>query len=73
MKEKKIIISGGGTAGHLYPALAVGDKLKEKDPALHLTFIGSRREVEKNIMKHYHVNFVALKIEGIKGRGLKAV
>ena len=73
MKEKKIIISGGGTAGHLYPALAVGDKLKEKDPALHLTFIGSRREVEKNIMKHYHVNFVALPIEGIKGRGLKAV
>ena len=73
MKEKKIIISGGGTAGHLYPALAVGDKLKEKDPALHLTFIGSRREVEKNIMKHYQVNFVALKIEGIKGRGLKAV
>jgi UDP-N-acetylglucosamine--N-acetylmuramyl-(pentapeptide) pyrophosphoryl-undecaprenol N-acetylglucosamine transferase len=73
MKEKKIIISGGGTAGHLYPALAVGDKLKEKDPALRLTFIGSRREVEKNIMKHYDVNFVALKIEGIKGRGLKAV
>lgn len=73
MKEKKIIISGGGTAGHLYPALAVGDKLKEKDPALHLTFIGSRREVEINIMKHYQVNFVALKIEGIKGRGLKAV
>jgi UDP-N-acetylglucosamine--N-acetylmuramyl-(pentapeptide) pyrophosphoryl-undecaprenol N-acetylglucosamine transferase len=73
MKEKKIIISGGGTAGHLYPALAVGDKLKEKDPALHLTFIGSRREVEINIMKHYQVNFVALPIEGIKGRGLKAV
>ena len=73
MKEKKIIISGGGTAGHLYPALAVGDKLKEKDPALHLTFIGSRREVEINIMKHYQVNFIALSIEGIKGRGLKAV
>jgi UDP-N-acetylglucosamine--N-acetylmuramyl-(pentapeptide) pyrophosphoryl-undecaprenol N-acetylglucosamine transferase len=73
MKEKRIIISGGGTAGHLYPALAVGDKLLEKDPALRLTFIGSRREVEKNIMKHYDVNFVALKIEGIKGRGLKAI
>ncbi|NIO49408.1 MAG: undecaprenyldiphospho-muramoylpentapeptide beta-N-acetylglucosaminyltransferase [Candidatus Aminicenantes bacterium] len=73
MKEKKIIISGGGTAGHLYPALAVGDKLKEKDPALRLTFIGSRREVEKSIIKHYDVSFVALPIEGIKGKGLKAV
>jgi len=73
MKEKKVIISGGGTAGHLYPALAVGDKLKEIDPALHLTFVGSRREVEKNIMKHHQANFIALKIEGIKGRGLKAI
>ncbi len=73
MKEKKVIISGGGTAGHLYPALAVGDKLKEIDPALHLTFVGSTREVEKNIMKHHQANFIALKIEGIKGRGLKAI
>jgi UDP-N-acetylglucosamine--N-acetylmuramyl-(pentapeptide) pyrophosphoryl-undecaprenol N-acetylglucosamine transferase len=73
MKQKKIIISGGGTAGHLYPALAVGERLKEKDPALRLTFIGSRRELEKNIMNHYDLNFVALPIEGIKGRGLKAV
>jgi len=72
MKEKKIIISGGGTAGHIYPALAVGDKLKEKNPTLRLTFVGSRREVEKNIMKHYHANFISLPIEGIKGRGLKA-
>ncbi len=73
MKEKEIIISGGGTAGHLYPALAVGDKLKEKDPALILTFVGSRRELEQKIMKHYDANFISLRIEGIKGRGLKAV
>lgn len=73
MKEKKVIISGGGTAGHIYPALAVGDKLKERDPTLHLTFIGSTREVEKNIMKHHRANFIALKIEGIKGRDLKTI
>ena len=73
MKEKKVIVSGGGTAGHLYPALAVGDKLKERDSNLHLTFVGSRREVEKDIMEHHHVNFIPLKIEGIKGRGLKTV
>jgi UDP-N-acetylglucosamine--N-acetylmuramyl-(pentapeptide) pyrophosphoryl-undecaprenol N-acetylglucosamine transferase len=73
MKEKKIIISGGGTAGHLYPALTVGKKLIEKNPHLHLTFVGSSRELERNIMKHYKAEFIALKIEGIKGRGLKTI
>lgn len=73
MKEKKIIISGGGTAGHLYPALTVGNKLIEKNPLLRLTFVGSNRELERNIMKHYKAEFIALKIEGIKGRGLKTI
>lgn len=73
MKEKKVIISGGGTAGHLYPALTVGNKLKEKESHLRLTFVGSSRELERNIMKHYKAEFIALKIEGIKGRGLKTI
>lgn len=71
MIEKRVIISGGGTAGHLYPGLAVGQKLKEKDPHLQLTYVGSSRGLEKNIMKHHQVDFIPLKIEGIKGKGLK--
>jgi UDP-N-acetylglucosamine--N-acetylmuramyl-(pentapeptide) pyrophosphoryl-undecaprenol N-acetylglucosamine transferase len=73
MKEKKIIISGGGTAGHIYPALAVGNKLKEKDPHLLLTYVGTHRELEKNIMEHHKADFIPLKIEGLKGRGLKTI
>lgn len=73
MNRKRIIISGGGTAGHLYPGLAISQKLKEKDPGIDITFVGSSREIEKKIMRHYHVNFIALNIEGIKGRGIKVV
>ncbi len=73
MTRKEVIISGGGTAGHLYPALAVGQKLKERDPDLHLTFVGSSRTLERNIMKQYQANFIPLKIEGIKGKGLRAI
>lgn len=73
MKEKKVIISGGGTAGHIYPALAMGNKLKEKDPRLQLTYVGTHRELEKNIMEHHKVDFIPLKIEGLKGKGLKTV
>lgn len=73
MKEKKVIISGGGTAGHIYPALVVGNKLKEKESNLLLTYVGSSRSIEKEIMEHHRVNFIPLKIEGIKGRGLKSI
>jgi UDP-N-acetylglucosamine--N-acetylmuramyl-(pentapeptide) pyrophosphoryl-undecaprenol N-acetylglucosamine transferase len=70
-ERKKIIISGGGTAGHIHPALAVGKKLKEKDPDCSLTFVGSTRQLEKQIMTQYSAHFIPLHIEGIKGRGIK--
>lgn len=70
-KRKKIIISGGGTAGHIHPALAVGKMLREKDPACSLTFVGSTRQLEKRIMDRYEAHFIPLHIEGIKGRGIK--
>jgi UDP-N-acetylglucosamine--N-acetylmuramyl-(pentapeptide) pyrophosphoryl-undecaprenol N-acetylglucosamine transferase len=73
MKEKRIIISGGGTGGHLYPSLAVGQKLKEKDPHLLLTYVGSTRSLEKQISAHHKVKFIPLKIEGIKGLGVRAL
>lgn len=73
MTRREVIISGGGTAGHLYPALAVGQKLKEQNPELHLTFVGSSRSLERNIMNQYHANFIPLRIEGIKGKGLKVL
>jgi len=73
MIKKKVIISGGGTGGHLYPGLAVGQKLTEKAPYIHLTYVGSSRALEKNIMEHHQVDFIPLKIEGIKGKGLKII
>ncbi len=73
MKEEKIIISGGGTAGHIYPALALGNKLKERNPHLQLTYVGTHRELEKNIMEYHKADFIPLKIEGLKGRGLKTI
>jgi UDP-N-acetylglucosamine--N-acetylmuramyl-(pentapeptide) pyrophosphoryl-undecaprenol N-acetylglucosamine transferase len=73
MKPRHVIISGGGTGGHLYPALAVGRKLREKDPSLALTYVGGHREIERKIMAEQDVDFIPMRIEGLKGRGLKSV
>lgn len=72
-KGKRLIISGGGTAGHLYPGLVVSEKLKEKYPDIQITFVGGNRKLEKNLMDHHGVHFIPLKIEGLKGKGIKII
>ena len=73
MRRPGVIISGGGTGGHLYPALVVGRKLGELAPEIALTYVGSRREVEGRIMTDHGVRFIPMRIEGLKGRGLKSL
>jgi UDP-N-acetylglucosamine--N-acetylmuramyl-(pentapeptide) pyrophosphoryl-undecaprenol N-acetylglucosamine transferase len=73
MRRPGVIISGGGTGGHLYPALVVGRKLLELAPQIALTYVGTRREVEGRIMADHGVRFIPMRIEGLKGRGLKSL
>lgn len=73
MAKRGVIISGGGTGGHLYPALVVGQRLRAEAPDLPLTFVGTRRDVEQRIMAEQGVRFIPMRIEGLKGRGLKSL
>jgi len=49
LKPKKFIISGGGTGGHIYPAIAIADQLKVQYPDAEFLFVGAedRMEMEK--------------------------
>ncbi len=73
MRKPGVLISGGGTGGHLYPALVVGRKLTELRPQIALTYVGTRRDVESRIMAEHGVRFIPMRIEGLKGRGLKSL
>ncbi len=73
MKRRRVIISGGGTGGHLYPALVLGRKLRNRDPRIELAYIGSGREVERQIMAQHGVPVITLRIKGLKGRGLRSL
>ncbi|MBC7349040.1 MAG: undecaprenyldiphospho-muramoylpentapeptide beta-N-acetylglucosaminyltransferase [Candidatus Aminicenantes bacterium] len=73
MKPKTVIISGGGTGGHLYPALVLGRTLLNFEPGLRLVYVGSSRAVEKKIMSAEVSHFLTLPVEGLKGRGWKKV
>lgn len=47
--NKKYILSGGGTGGHIFPAIAIADELKRRDPSCEILFVGAkdRMEMEK--------------------------
>lgn len=73
MRKQAIIFAGGGTGGHLYPVIAVCNKLKNLSPNLRLVFVGSKRKLEKTLMYKEDIEFSRLPIKGLKGRGLKAL
>ena len=43
---KKIIIAGGGTGGHIFPAVAIANAIKKIDPAADILFVGAKGKME---------------------------
>ena len=43
---KKIIIAGGGTGGHIFPAIAIANALKAKDSSVEILFVGANGKME---------------------------
>ena len=51
----KVVISAGGTGGHIYPALAIIDKIKEKEPNSEFLYIGTTNRMEKDIIPEKNI------------------
>ncbi|MBQ4403022.1 MAG: undecaprenyldiphospho-muramoylpentapeptide beta-N-acetylglucosaminyltransferase [Selenomonadaceae bacterium] len=60
----KIIVSGGGTGGHIYPALTLIDAIKSKRPDAEFLYVGTQTGLEADIVPKAGINFTALKMEG---------
>ena len=46
----KVILSGGGTGGHVYPAIAIASKIKEHNPDAEILFVGTKSGLESEIV-----------------------
>ncbi len=44
----RVIVTGGGSGGHIYPAIAIADKIKEKEPQSEILYIGNDIGLEKD-------------------------
>ncbi len=64
----KILFACGGTAGHINPAIAVANYLKEKDPETEILFAGNPKGMEARIVPNAGYNFAPIKVLGIQRR-----
>ena len=64
----RVIISGGGTGGHIFPAVSIANKLKELNPQTEILFVGAegRMEMEKVPAAGYRI--IGLQIAGLQRR-----
>ncbi len=58
----KVIMTGGGTGGHIYPAIAIARKIQELDPNAEILFVGTRRGLEKDLVPKngYPIEFITV-------------
>ena len=66
MTKNRFIISGGGTGGHIYPALSIANEIKKSFDNPEIKFIGARGKMEMNIIPKYGYKIHGLLISGLQ-------
>lgn len=61
----RVIVSGGGTGGHIYPGVAIAKKIQEKDKNSEILFIGSKNGLEGDLVPKEGFNIKFIEVEGL--------
>lgn len=61
----RVIVSAGGTGGHIYPALAIVRKIKEMEPSSTFLYIGTTDRMEKDIVPALDIPYVGIEMMGM--------
>jgi UDP-N-acetylglucosamine--N-acetylmuramyl-(pentapeptide) pyrophosphoryl-undecaprenol N-acetylglucosamine transferase len=64
--HKRIIISGGGTGGHIFPAISVANALRRMDPEIEILFVGAKGRMEMEKIPAAGYKIVGLPVEGFR-------
>lgn len=71
MSNKRVIISGGGTGGHVFPAIAIADAIKEKLPDAEFLFVGAQGKIEMEKVPKAGYKIEGLNISGFNRTNMK--
>ena len=64
MNRNRIILSGGGTGGHIYPAISIANELLFRDKNSEILFVGANHKMEMQIVPKYGFDILGLWISG---------
>lgn len=64
----KVVVSAGGTGGHIFPALAVINKIKEKEPNSKILYIGTTDRMEADIIPKLGIDYIGIEMKGLNRR-----
>ena len=60
----RVVISAGGTGGHIYPALAIINKIKKEEPGSEFLYIGTHNRMEKELIPSLGIDYEEIEITG---------
>ena len=66
----RVLISGGGTGGHLYPGIALARELQRRDPSTDVRFVGTAAGIEAAVVPREGFLLDLIRVTGIKGKSL---
>lgn len=61
----KVILSGGGTGGHIYPALSIAEEILRRNPSIEILYIGTKDGREAELVPAHHLPFKTLPVKGM--------
>jgi len=67
---KRIVIAGGGTGGHVYPAVAVAEEVLARNPGAKVVFVGSEKGLENKILPPLGYELQTITVSRLKGGGI---
>lgn len=62
----RVLFAGGGTAGHINPALAAAGYLREKEPDAHILYVGNKGGMEERLVPAAGFKFRTIRISGFQ-------
>ncbi|OOF44145.1 undecaprenyldiphospho-muramoylpentapeptide beta-N-acetylglucosaminyltransferase [Rodentibacter trehalosifermentans] len=70
-KQKKLLVMAGGTGGHIFPAIAVAQKLQKQ--GWEICWLGTKDRMEAQLVPQYGIPIRFIQISGLRGKGIKAL
>ena len=66
----RVIMTGGGTGGHIYPAIAIADEIKRRYPDAEILFVGAERGLEKTLVPKRGYDIRLITVEGFDRKNM---